>query len=175
MDSIAWYREPMRLVAEHPRDAFAIAAALCAVAAIGANALFLQTARHPAPLFSSSVIRLNPAPADQVMPPAPSRALPRALPQPAPRPAAAAPVPSAASAPVKDPLAELIAADRRIVAVQKALSEFGYGQIDADGVLGPATRAAIEKFEREQKLPVTGQISDRLVRDLSAITGRPIK
>ncbi|HEX9361560.1 MAG TPA: peptidoglycan-binding protein, partial [Bradyrhizobium sp.] len=34
---------------------------------------------------------------------------------------------------------------------------------------------AIQKFERERKLPVTGQMSDRLVRELIAVTGRPIE
>ena len=37
------------------------------------------------------------------------------------------------------------------------------------------TRAAIEKFERDRGLPVTGQISDRLVRELAAMTGRPLE
>jgi hypothetical protein len=34
---------------------------------------------------------------------------------------------------------------------------------------------AIEKFERDRKLPVTGQISDRFVRELSSMTGRPLE
>ena len=42
------------------------------------------------------------------------------------------------------------------------LSEFGYGQIKPSGILDEATSAAIEKFEREHKLPVTGRLSDRL-------------
>ena len=36
------------------------------------------------------------------------------------------------------------------------------------------TQAAIAKFERDRKLPVTGQMSDRLVRELSAMIGHPI-
>ena len=31
-----------------------------------------------------------------------------------------------------------------------------------------------QKFERERKIPVTGQVSDRLVRELATVTGRPI-
>jgi peptidoglycan hydrolase-like protein with peptidoglycan-binding domain len=58
--------------------------------------------------------------------------------------------------------------------VQRALSSFGYGQIAANGVLGPETRAAIERFERDHRMPVTGQVSERLVRELSAMTGRPL-
>lgn len=75
-----------------------------------------------------------------------------------------------------DPIAELIEpSPRRVLAVQRALAEAGYGQIKPTGVYGPDTRAAIEKFERERKLPITGQISDRLVRELAALTGEPLE
>jgi peptidoglycan hydrolase-like protein with peptidoglycan-binding domain len=75
-----------------------------------------------------------------------------------------------------DPIAELIEpSPRRVLAVQRALAEAGYGQIKPTGVYGPETRAAIEKFERERKLPITGQISDRLVRELAALTGQPLE
>ena len=62
-----------------------------------------------------------------------------------------------------------------MLAVQRALAEAGYGQIKPTGAYGPDTRAAIEKFERERKLPITGQISDRLVRELAALTGGPLE
>ncbi len=39
----------------------------------------------------------------------------------------------------------------------------------------PTLRSAIEKFERERKLPITGQPSDRVVRELAAMTGRPLE
>ena len=74
-----------------------------------------------------------------------------------------------------DPIAKLIAPSKRVMAIQRALSDFGYGQIKPSGQFDPATKAAIEKFERDRKLPVTGQISDRLVRDLAATTGRPLE
>jgi hypothetical protein len=63
---------------------------------------------------------------------------------------------------------------RRVAAVQRVLTEYGYGQLKPTGTVGSDTQAAIQKFERERKLPVTGQMSDRLVRDLSAMTGHPI-
>jgi hypothetical protein len=66
------------------------------------------------------------------------------------------------------------APSRRVLAVQRALTDFGYGQVKPTGVMSAETRSAIERFERERKLPVTGQISDRLTRELAAITGRPI-
>jgi hypothetical protein len=63
---------------------------------------------------------------------------------------------------------------RRVAAVQRALAEYGYGQLKPTGTVGTETQAAIQKFERERKIPVTGQISDRLVRELTAVIGRPI-
>jgi peptidoglycan hydrolase-like protein with peptidoglycan-binding domain len=84
--------------------------------------------------------------------------------------------PAAAADPApQDPIAKLIAPSKRVMAIQRALSDFGYGQIKPTGQFDPATKTAIEKFERDRKLPVTGQISDRLVRDLSAMTGRPLE
>ncbi len=74
-----------------------------------------------------------------------------------------------------DPIAELIAPTKQVLAIQRALSDFGYGQIKPTGVLDPATQAGIEKFERDRKLPVTGQISEQLIRELSAMTGRPLE
>jgi peptidoglycan hydrolase-like protein with peptidoglycan-binding domain len=74
-----------------------------------------------------------------------------------------------------DPIAQLLAPNARITAVQRALAEYGYGQIRSSGVYDLATRSAIERFERERNMPVSGQISDRLVRELSAQTGRPLE
>lgn len=74
-----------------------------------------------------------------------------------------------------DPIAELIAPSKRVLAIQRALADFGYGQIKPTGTYDPATRTAIEKFERDHRLPVTGQISDRFVRELAAMTGRPLE
>jgi len=114
---------------------------------------------------------------------------------PPPRPAAAPTVPAAVAAPPattatlpprsaeKSPPAPVApvhaprpgAPSRRVLAVQRALTDFGYGQVKPTGVMSAETKTAIERFERERKLPVTGQISDRLTRELAAITGRPIE
>ena len=64
---------------------------------------------------------------------------------------------------------------RRVAAVQRTLTQYGYGQLKATGAVGSDTQAAIAKFERERKLPVTGQMSDRLVRELAAMVGHPIE
>jgi len=88
-------------------------------------------------------------------------------------------VPSGRGAPSEplrnDPIAELIAPSKRVLAVQRALADFGYGQIKPSGTFDPDTRSAIEKFERDRRLPVTGLISDRFVRELATMTGRPLE
>jgi peptidoglycan hydrolase-like protein with peptidoglycan-binding domain len=88
-----------------------------------------------------------------------------------PRPAP----PASAASRRTEAAADCSAPSTRVAAVQRALADFGYGQIKPNGVLDSGTQSAIEKFERERKLPVTGQISDRLARELSAITGRPLE
>ena len=82
---------------------------------------------------------------------------------------------AASIAPLADGIAKLITPSKRVIAVQRALADFGYGQIKPTGIADPETRAAVEKFERDHRLPVTGQISDRLARDLAAMTGRPLE
>jgi hypothetical protein len=63
---------------------------------------------------------------------------------------------------------------RRVAAVQRALTEYGYGQLKPTGTIGPDTQAAIAKFERDRKIPATGQMTDRMVRELSAMIGHAI-
>ncbi len=77
--------------------------------------------------------------------------------------------------PAPIPAAAQSAGARRVAAVQRTLTQYGYGQLKATGAVGSDTQAAIAKFERERKLPVTGQMSDRLVRELSAMIGHPIE
>jgi peptidoglycan hydrolase-like protein with peptidoglycan-binding domain len=76
---------------------------------------------------------------------------------------------------VRDPIAALLAPSGRTIAVQRALIEFGYGPLAANGTYDAATRSAIERFERARKRPITGQITDQLVRDLAVLTGRPLE
>jgi putative peptidoglycan binding protein len=64
---------------------------------------------------------------------------------------------------------------RRVAAVQRVLTEYGYGQLKPTGVVGSDTQAAILKFEKARKLPVTGQVSDRLQRELAAMIGHPVE
>ena len=85
----------------------------------------------------------------------------------APRPPAA--IPSNAA---KGETSSANMSSQRVAAVQRALTDYGYGQIKATGTVGADTQAAIQKFERERKLPLTGQMSERLVRELGLATGR---
>jgi len=95
----------------------------------------------------------------------------RATPAPVSTPAVVRP-----PAPVPSPRTETTQStgSRRVAAVQRALTEYGYGQLKPSGTIGPDTQTAIQKFERERKLPVTGQVSDRLVRELSVVIGHSI-
>jgi peptidoglycan hydrolase-like protein with peptidoglycan-binding domain len=72
-----------------------------------------------------------------------------------------------------DQIAGLLVPQRQVTAIQRALSEYGYGPLKATGSYDADTRAAIERFERDRKMPVTGVISERLTRELAALTGRP--
>jgi len=74
-----------------------------------------------------------------------------------------------------DPIAALLAPSPRIVAVQRALTDFGYGPVRPTGLYDTETRSAIERFETARRRPATGQITDQLVRDLAALTGRPLE
>lgn len=56
---------------------------------------------------------------------------------------------------------------RRVTAAQRALAKLGH-KVDADGLMGPGTRAAIQKFERDARLPVTGELNQRTVSALAA-------
>ncbi|WP_338698544.1 peptidoglycan-binding domain-containing protein [Bradyrhizobium sp. 26S5] len=89
-------------------------------------------------------------------------------------PPAAAPS-SVIRPPAPIPTAHLSPAGKRIAAVQRTLTEYGYGQLKPSGTIGADTQTAIAKFERARKLPVTGQMSDRLVHELSVMIGHSIE
>jgi hypothetical protein len=188
----------LRIFLHSPKDIIAGAVALAAVGAIIANALFMQAGRHPAPMFGSvttlpavASAAANPLPkprpveADaslaEVKPADPRAADPLAnlvkttsAVQPTsaniPRPPMAVPVSSRV-----DSVPASGVGSHKVAAVQRALTEYGYGQLKPTGVVGSDTQAAIQKFEKARKLPVTGQMSDRLVRELAATIGHPVE
>ncbi len=196
-----------------------------ALTAVSVNALTLQSAPHPAPLFSGGAAQEH-ATAQATPPAAPPRlqapvdAAQRAPAQSAPAqqsPAPAAPPVREASgprsidellaAPVpptrRDPaasdgsapqtgatIATLLAdgdgpsrtgstgptgPDAIIASAQRALDGLGYGPLTADGLYGPMTRDAIERFERDQGLTVTGQLVPATAQSLAREAGIAIE
>ncbi|WP_051356643.1 peptidoglycan-binding domain-containing protein [Azorhizobium doebereinerae] len=67
-----------------------------------------------------------------------------------------------------------VPASPRVLAVQKTLAKLGYGPLKVTGRLSPETRQAVQRFERDRNLPVDGEISDRMVRELAAVSGTAI-
>lgn len=45
-----------------------------------------------------------------------------------------------------------------VLAAQEALTQLGFANLEADGVMGPTTRQAIEEFQRVAGLTVTGEL-----------------
>ena len=153
------------------------AALFAALVGIGVNALLLQRERHPAPLFGYAAPKVpsaTPAPAppppqkpastqDTAPPAQPSATLPPA------RPAESA---GSSSSP-SDPIAELLAGEphgdvaRLTLAAQTALAKLGY-PVKPDGKEGSATEQALREFERAHGLPPATEITERLVKQLTA-------
>ncbi|MFE1603083.1 peptidoglycan-binding domain-containing protein [Methylobacterium sp. ID0610] len=61
--------------------------------------------------------------------------------------------------------------DPQVMFAQKALVKLGYGPLAVDGVAGPATRAAIARFERERHLPGTPDVANRTLKELASRSG----
>lgn len=155
--------------------------------AVSWNALVGQARPHPAPLFGSRA-----AAPPRAIEPSPPAALPQSallpspalLPRPVARPKDLSAEPAATPAvqrqnAVADPIGDLIRtpetgsikpadADKALATAQRSLTRLGYGQLKPDGVLGQGTRTALERFERDSKLPVTGAIGPRTARALAA-------
>lgn len=188
----------MRIFLHSPKDVIAGAFALAAVCAIIVNALFMQAGRHPAPIFGTVTTlpavasaaagplpRPRPVEADAFLPEvrqADSRTADpmtnlvkttsavQATTANIPRPPMTVPVSSRV-----DSVPASVAGPHRVAAVQRALTEYGFGQLKPTGVIGADTQAAIQKFERVRRLPVTGQVSDRMMRELAAMIGHPVE
>jgi hypothetical protein len=185
----------MRIFLHSPKDVIAGALAFVAICAILVNALFMQAGRHPAPMFGTVVTlpAVASLPAGPMPRPRPTEAF---IPLPEARPADSRAADAltnlvkttstvqAANANIPRPPMTVPVSSRvesvqlsgthRVAAVQRALTDYGYGQLKPTGVVGVDTQAAIQKFEKARRLPVTGQVSDRLVRELVAMIGHPI-
>ena len=191
----ALWRRVLGAFAARPAASLFIIVFGSAVMGILVNALALQKERHPAPLFSPAVNAdkdregtLKDLPRQAAIP----------VPAPRPAPAAAAALPEAASPraekpaivtgsadarieyKAKDPIAQFLktglsaptpapAAEPKsnVAAAQRSLVKLGY-VLRADGVAGVSTKLAIESFERERHLPVKGELSARIMREIAA-------
>src|SRR6266702_4139322 len=115
----------------------------------------------------------SPSPQPAVTAAVPEHLARSARPQPSPQPSTTASL-SPSSNVVRPPASTpALTGARCVAAVQRALTEYGYAQLKPTGTMGSDTQAAIQRFERDRKLPVTGQVSDRMVRELSAMIGHP--
>jgi hypothetical protein len=176
----------MSAVARHPKRTFMSVVFTGIFCGIAANALFFQTARHPAPIFAGPVIaRPMQQQAAPVPPPvprqaeaasAPSNAIAKLIDAPVAAPPAPS-VPTRSTAQPKDQIGALLgglvddAVDpSRVMAVQKALVKLGY-VVKPDGVMGSGTRQALQMFEQSRKLTVTGELTPRTLRELGTQSG----
>jgi peptidoglycan hydrolase-like protein with peptidoglycan-binding domain len=233
-----WLFTPLRIA-----DSAAIAVAIAATIVVCLNALTLQGAHHPAPLFASRQVEHPQLPVIKRTVPAaqaPAVATPAApatlvnIPVPQPRPENAPPRPRPdlvieiqrelvrhgyydgavdgtlsprTSQAIREfeqaqglratgepseallgqirrakPKSEITGSIRpatvpvanRVIQVQRVLARYGYGPVRPSGTYDNETRAAIERFERDRNLSVTGEVSDRLIRELAAVTGSPL-
>ena len=175
----------------------AIGMSATVVAGIMVNALVMQKGHHPAPLFGKGTLGISAAPVTPVkdtrvavVDPAPKAdepmgvAAPPPMPVVKPRPATPKPTASdqAPKASGEDQIAKLlktgvapvVASDRSdtktVLGAQKALAKLGFA-LKANGTMGPATKKAIEAFEKERNMPVNGELTHRVVKILGAESG----
>lgn len=180
---------PRRRRFDMHRVARVAAIGMAATMALGimVNALVLQKGHHPAPLFGKP-----PAPAaSQATPPRPTvRAVQADVDADV---APVAPVAKArklavaaqdADAPVgDDAIGRLLAGGpapaakaagkgdgKTMMGVQRALTKLGF-KVPPTGTAGPATKKAIEAFEKDRHMAVKGEVDRRLVKVLAAESG----
>ncbi len=159
-------------IARRPLVTAATTVVVVASVVIIANAVFFQSAEHPSPFFDTR---------DE----APSEATPAEV---------ADNRSPAERAPGDDEIGRLVevaAADAprlegagasvSVIRVQQLLDELGYDPGTIDGLFGSRTSSAIEAFERDQGMTVTGEVSETLLARLeeaapgaAATAGAPV-
>jgi Putative peptidoglycan binding domain len=63
---------------------------------------------------------------------------------------------------------------KTVLAAQRALVKLGF-VLKPDGVNGGATKQALEQFERDHGLPVKGELTPKVLRELAQQSGQPIE
>ncbi len=159
-----------------PARGYAGAALAAVLTGIVLNALTLQHQRHPAPFFAArqqAAGRPPPAVAAALPAPKPDDAAPLAVLPPS-RPAdLGVGADSAPNARGVDAIGEVLReesaeeAQKAILAAQNALTKLGYS-LKADGTANAATLAALRDFERAHSLPISTDVTPRLLKRLTA-------
>jgi len=144
-------------VRARPKAVALTLAVVVSMSAISVNALYLQSGKHPAPMFSSQ--------------PAPVRSA--ALTPDAATNSGVLPGTGAPQGRTDGPAAP--PPDNLVAAVQTALKAQGLYGDAVDGAMGPATRAAISAYEQKMGLEVTGAPSVGLLASLSSPAATPPK
>lgn len=154
------------------------------VIAICVNALVLQRTRHPAPLFRKTLVwqvsSQSPKPRPTLARAQQSDPIARLLGASAARNGATASEAREAGTtkPARDAISQLLASEaprsaaetRTVLAAQRALVKLGF-VLKPDGIVGAATRQAIAQFEHDRGLPARGELTPKILRELSAQSG----
>ena len=64
-----------------------------------------------------------------------------------------------------------VAGNPQLISAQRLLARYGYGPVHMSGTADRETHEAIERFERDRNMPATGEISERLMRELASYSG----
>lgn len=175
-----------RKIASDPARSIAVSLLITACASTSINALYLQTIKHPSPLFGAETTLTMPDPVP--VPVARSTAFSSGLAGLDEAGTSAGSfslgTPAEVAGPFlrQDNIGDLIsglnakppAQNKTVLLAQRALSKLGYS-VKADGVAGGTTRQAIEKFERDNRLPVKGDLSPKILRELSMAAGLAVE
>ncbi len=145
-----------------PLASTALMAMVTLTALAGSNALYFQTARHPAPLFApapdvpqaASIVQQPDAPA---LPSLRQAEIPQPIAQPVSQETTNS-VPRAAPVIPDAPVG-----NKQVFALQKKLAELKLFEGTVDGFYGPMTARAIRAFEERNGMTPTGAISPGVV------------
>jgi len=98
----------------------------------------------------------------------PAKSRPRTIAVPIAPQVAAAQAPASWPSPDQDSITE----EREILAVQRALTRLGYYTGKADGMKGPATRRAIQAFQKDHGLTEDGRLTVALIKMLNTLVAQ---
>lgn len=153
-----------------------------------ANAMYMQTARHPAPmLIDHSAVTSSVTPADPperepvvtrkieiaalpkktVLPPIEA---PKSVPEPV---VEATPKPAPVSEPVDGAISSGPITHQDVLTLQQNLKNLGYFNGDVDGFYGPQTADAIREFEKAYGLEAVGALTHETLARVAATKGKP--